>query len=425
VVAMATSQRIVAGVLVLLLVVPGLAFARQRLRLDGKIVDPKGKPIEGVTVTATSPQVKNFRVVQTTDKKGTFTVDLPENNVTYVYRFEKAGYATLQANQDWTMDGSARFQWTMQPGSGPEIGGAPPASTSEPAVLAYNAAVAAVKAKDLATAEAKFKEAAGHDPKLIQAWAALTTVELQLGHNQEAAESAEKAIALGSKDEAILTARWQAYKNLKDDAKAAAALKDLEAFGRRTEEAKKLHNEGVALVKAGDSAGAFAKFQEALNLDPNLRPSLVGLATAALKLGRNAEAATAAETILKADPKNDQALRLRYNACLNLGDPARLADALAGLAPLEPTVAKNGLLKLAFDAYDANDKAQAKDRFLKVLQIDPNQALAHYTLGLLYVNEGANAEAKTHLEKFIALSPNSAEAATAREMLKQLKSAIE
>ncbi len=147
---MATSQRIVAGVLVLLLVVPGLAFARQRLRLDGKIVDPKGKAIEGVAVTVTSPQVTNFRVVQTTDKKGTFTVDLPQNNVTYIYRFEKAGYVTLQANQDWTLDGSGHFQWTMQPGSGPEIGGAPPASTSEPAVLAYNAGVAAVKAKDLA-----------------------------------------------------------------------------------------------------------------------------------------------------------------------------------------------------------------------------------------------------------------------------------
>ena len=207
-----------------------------------------------------------------------------------------------------------------------------------------------MKGKDYPTAEAKFKEAAGLDPQLSVAWVALSSVQLQTGHNQEAAESAEKAIALGSKDEAILAARWQAYKNLKDDAKAAAALKDLEAFGRRTEEAKKLHNDGVALVKAGDSAGAFAKFQEALNLDPNLRPSLVGLATAALKLGRNAEAATAAETILKADPRNDQALRLRYNACLNLGDPERLADALAGLAPLEPTVAKNGLLKLAFDA---------------------------------------------------------------------------
>jgi Tfp pilus assembly protein PilF len=178
-------------------------------------------------------------------------------------------------------------------------------------------------------------------------------------------------------------------------------------------------------VKAGDSAGAFAKFQEALTLDPDLRVSLVGLATAGLKIGRNAEAATAAETILKADPKNEAALRLRYNACLNLGDPERLAAALAGLAAVEPAVAKNGLLKLAFDAYDANDRTRAKDRFLEVLQIDPNQPLAHYYLALVYVNEGATAEAKTHLEKFIVLSPNSPEAATAREMLKQIKAAIE
>ena len=73
-------------------------------------------------------------------------------------------------------------------------------------------------------------------------------------------------------------------------------------------------------MKAGDNAGAFAKFQEALNVDPNLQPSLIGLATAGLKIGRNAEAATAAETVLKADPKNEQAIRLRYNACLSLGD---------------------------------------------------------------------------------------------------------
>ena len=73
-------------------------------------------------------------------------------------------------------------------------------------------------------------------------------------------------------------ARWQAYKNLKDDAKAAEALKDVERIGRRVEEAKRYHNEGVALMKAGDNAGAFAKFQEALNLDPSLQVALIGLA---------------------------------------------------------------------------------------------------------------------------------------------------
>ena len=380
---MPTGQRTLAWQLVLLLVfifmAPGTAFA-QKGRLIGKVIDPDGKPIQGVQVTATSPQVPSFRVVKTTDKKGVFILDFRDMGVTYHYRFEKEGYQPLEVNQEWDLEGTQRFEWKMVPGAAPDVGGVPPASTSEPAVLAYNAAVAAVKAKDYATAEAKFTEAVGHDPKLVQAWTALSAVRLQTGRNQEAAEAAEKAIALGNRDEAILTARYQAYRNLNDTARAAEALKELEAFGRRAEEAKKVHNEGVALVKAGNDAGAFAKFQEATNLDPTLQVSQLGLATAALKIGRHAEAATAAEAVLAADPGNQAAVRLRYNACLSLGDGDRLAEALVGLASVEPAVARNGLLKLAFEAYDANDRVRAKARFQKVLQVDPNQPLAHYYL---------------------------------------------
>jgi Tfp pilus assembly protein PilF len=105
---------------------------------------------------------------------------------------------------------------------------------------------------------------------------------------------------------------------------------------------------------------------------------------------------------------------------LSLGDKDRLFEALVGLAAVEPAVASKGLVQLAFEAYDVNDSARAKDRFLKVLEIDPNQPLVHYYLGMLCVNEGATAEARSHLERFLTLAPNSPEAATAREMLKQL-----
>jgi len=260
----------------------------------------------------------------------------------------------------------------------------------------------------------------GHDPNLRQAWASLSEVQVVLGHNQQAAEAAEKAIALGSTDELVLTARWQAYRNLKDETKAAEALKDLERVGRAAEEAKRIHNEGVALVKAGDDAGAFAKFQEALAVDPNLQASLLGLGTAGLKIGKNAEAAAAAETVLKADPKNEKALRIRYNACLALGDKARLTDALVGLAPFEPAIARNGLLRLAFEAYDSNDMVRAKERFGKVLVVDPDQPQAHNYLGIICVGQGAKEEAKGHLERFLQLAPNDPEAPAAREMLKYL-----
>jgi len=396
-------------------------FAEGEGRLLGKILGPDGKGLPGVVVTVTEAEHPTFKGVQTTDKRGMFTVDLPDLDVTYHYRFDKAGFQSMEVNQEWRINGSEYYEWTMHVGEpAPVTAGIPAASSSEPAIAAYNAGVKASQAKDNATAAAKFKEAVGYDPELRQAWESLAMAEMALGQNQDVVTAAERAIALGSTDKAVLEARWQAYRNLKDDAKADAALKDMQKVGQATEEAKKVHNEGVALMRAGDYAGAFAKFQEALKIDPNLQPSLLGLAEAGLKSGHNADAEAAAATVLKTDPKNEQEIRLRYNACLALGDKEKLSSALVELAAVEPTVARKGLLKMAFDAYDANDMAQAKARFDTVLQVDPNYPLAHYYLGVIEVGQGATAEARIHLERFLQLAPNDPEANAARDMLKYL-----
>lgn len=425
--AMHTSHRKIAWLLILLLLVPGAVYAQERARLEGRVADPRGKAIEGVKVTVTCKEDPKFHEVRTTDKRGTFTVIFSQINVDYVYQFEKEGYKTLEDTQNWTADGTKRFDWTMQPGTNevqvkePGVAGA--VSTSPEAVAAYNAGVTANRAKDYKTAVAKFKEAVSNDPKLVVAWIALSTAEFQTRDYKGAAESAEKAIALGSNDELVLTTRYQAYKNAGEDTKAAEALKDLEKIGRAAEEAKKLHNEGVALAKAGDNMGAIAKFKEALVLDPKLIASQVGLSNAALKAGQFGEAATAAEAILKEDPKNDAALRLRYNACLQLGDTNRLADALIGLYAVDPLVAKKGLLKLAVDAYyDANSKDHGRAWFLKVLEWDPNEPYSNYYVALMYVAEGKNVEAKTLLEKVVAVAPNTEQGKSAKDMLKQLAS---
>lgn len=418
---MPIKPRTLAWLLSSVWIVAVATFAEGEGRLLGKVLGPDGKGLPEVIVTVTEASHPKYKDVQTSDKRGMFTVDLPHLDVTYHYRFDKPGFQSMEVNQEWLVNGSEYYEWTMRPGeSAPVTEGLPAASSSAPAIQAYNEGVKASQAKDNATAAAKFKEAVGYDPKLRQAWESLATAEMALGQNQDVVTAAEKAIALGSTDKAVMEARWQAYRNLKDDAKAAEALKDLEKAGQATEEAKKVHNEGVALMRAGDNAGAFAKFQEALKIDPNLQPSLVGLAEAGLKSGHNAEAEAAAETILKTDPTNEQAIRLRYNAALAMGDKTKLSDALVGLAAVEPAVARNGLLKLAFDAYDANDMALARARFDTVLQVDPNYPPAHYYLGVIEVGEGATAEARKHLERFLQLAPNDPEANSARDMLKYL-----
>lgn len=417
---MRASVRRGVGLVLVLLLVPALASAERKARLRGRIVDVNGAPVEGVEVTVTSPDIPNFSIGKTTDRRGMFIVDYSRVNVTYVYRFEKAGFQPLEVRQVWNLEGTQDAEWTLQPAAAQLTEGAKPASASLPAVEAYNEGVAAFKAKAYAAAEAKFKEAVSYDPDLQQGWAALAVVQVELGLYEHAVKAAEKAMALGATDEAFLTARWQAYVALKDEEKAAQALRDLEAAGRRAEEAKRFHNEAVALAKAGNKEAALAKFQQALNLDPKLVESQVGLSTVALELGRFGEAADAAEAALKVDPKNGKALRLRYNACLHVDDRERLADALVGLAAVEPTVARDGLLKLGFDAYDAGNMREAKERFARAVEIDPNQALAHYYLAIAYINEGAAAQARMHLEAFLKLAPDHPEAPSAREMLKTL-----
>jgi len=410
--------------LVLIILAAGMLEAAYKGRLIGVIVDPDGKPIEGVMVRATSDDLPNFNETLTTNKKGVFKIDFDEINVTYKYQFSKNGYITLATEQVWTKDGSARHYFTLTPGnsgSGAAIGEAPVFTTGE-AATAYQEAVAAFEAKDWAMAETKIEEALEHDPELRQAWEALSVVELEQGHYGEATVAAEKAIEMGSTDVAIFRTRWEAYRLSGDEAMTAEAQADLEKFGLLAEEAKRIYNEGIALLKVDDKEGAFVKFEQALDADPNLEPALFAVASTGFEIGKPEITAAAAETILMNNPGNEDALRLRYNAALVLEDDEMLIDALVGLAPVEPEAAKKNLWILAMAAYNANDNEKTKERFGKVLTVDPNNAQAHYLLGLVYLGEGANEETREHLEKFIALAPNDPDVASAQEILSYLGS---
>lgn len=406
--------------LVLGLLAPGLADAAgKRGRLLGKVLDPEGNPIQGVIVVATCDEVSRFQEEDTSDKKGVFKLDFPYLRVVYTLRFEKEGFYPLESQQDWDLEGTAREEFTMFPGEA-TVADAPIASASNLAIYNFNQGVVAFNSQDYATAEAEFKEALQEDSELSQAWGALAQIYLKQDRYRDSVEAAEKAIELGGSDESIWRTRWEAYRSLGDEEKTAQALLDLEDAGIRAEEAKRIHNEAVQLENGGDHEAAFLKFQDALKLDPNLLPALLGSATAAMETGRNEKAIQAATSILNSDPSHEAALRIRYNAAFNLEDEDLIIDALVGLATIEPDVAKNGLLKLAFDAYDADDMANAVTRFEKVLLVDPNNVKCHYYLGLIHVNEGAADKAKVHLQKFVQLAPDDPDAATAGDLLAYL-----
>lgn len=406
---------------ILISIGPNLIAATRDGRLIGKVLDPAGKPIEGVTVVASSDEVAGFREVETTDRRGVFKFDFPERFVTYTIRFEKGGYFPIESRQEWKLEGTARQEFTMTPGDATvDAGGI--VSTSSLAISKFNIGVQAFNARDLSTAEKRFSEALEADPQLHQALVALSRVYMEQGRYKEAVEAAEKAIELGSTDETVWRTRWEGYRELGNEEMTVEALKDLEDATVRAEEARGIYNQAVALTRGGDHEGAFVKFQEALEVDPNLEEAQAGLAVSALEIGRHEEAASAAETVLRNNPQDERALRIRYNAALELEDDERLVEALIGLRDIEPVVARDGLLRLAFEVYDENDMPKARERFVKVLEVDPDHALTHYFLGLINANLGETDEARAHLERFVALAPDHSEAPSARELIDYLKS---
>jgi tetratricopeptide (TPR) repeat protein len=396
-----------------------MAMAVNKGRLIGIVLDPEGNPVEGVKVIATCDEVSSFNETDTTDKKGAFKINFDYIGVVYTLAFSKDGYLPFTSDHTLLSEGKSRETYVMHPGDA-TVQSVVLNTTSEPAIEAYNAGVAAFNRKDYETAVAQLEEAVGHDPSLFRVWEALSRVKLSKGDYQGTVEAAEQAIELGATGEEVWRWRWQAYKQLGDREKTLQALKDLEDAGLQAAEAQRLHNEAVALTKSNDYEGAYALFKQALELDPNLSSALRGIAFAALETGRYAESLDATEALLESDPDNEQAIRLRYNAALELGDTDRIMDALVGLAKVEPEIARNNLLALAFDSYDANDMVESEKRFRKVLQVDPNHPHSHYLLALIYVNEERTEEAKHHLERFIALAPDDPEAPTATELLKYL-----
>ena len=417
---MSGMNKPVAALFVLILACSAVVAATWTGRLTGTVLDPEGNPLQGVTVTATCGDIKEYGDSATTDKRGRFRVEFPKKGFSYDLLFEKEGFGTYRHRLNWNIEGTASESFTLQPGdslpSGP-----PPASLSNNAIQAFNDGVKAYEARDWEQAGEQFALSVEHDENLHQGWTALAMVRQNQERFQDSAAAAETAIRVGSTDPLVFRTRWEAYRDLGDDVKASEALESFQDATLRTEEAIKLHNQAIALRDAGDMEGAFGAFREATSLDPALKPAWLGAATAGVELGRTADVADAAEALLALEPGNEHGIRLRYNACLELGDDARLFDAMIGLLAVEPEAAKTGMLSVAFDSYDKEDMELAETRFEKLLEFDPDQPLAHYYLGLVKMNTGAVAEAKPHLERVLQLMPDTLEWSIAAELLKSME----
>ena len=404
--------------LVLVLAFGGLAEAQAFGRVTVVVRDETGKPLQGVDVIVTCEEIPKFRHETTTNKKGKAIVSVTDATKVYDFHFEYEDFQPANLPIKPEIRGNITREVTLSEGQvmTTDTG----TVTYTPAERAFNEGVVALKAGDMAGAKTGFLAALEKNEKMAPARAALAGLYLEEKDYQAALVEIKRYMELEPGNPNGFFMLYDAHNALGNQAEADAALKALKEADKGGDTVALIYNAGVAAVKVGNYVTAKARFLEALELDSTLKEAVAALAVIFHREENHQKAVEYAEKHLAVEPGHPRSLRIRWDGYRALGDEAKTDAAFKELAAADPKVLAVELYNKGNDLFESGDTAGAIAEFERVIEIDPENALAHYRLGVCHVGKGNTDQAKEHLQKFIDMAPENPEVATAKEMLSYL-----
>ena len=311
---MKTTVRWIAGAAAFL----SAAFlhAGAQCRLLGTVTDSSGAPVEGATVTVTTPSLRTLKLTQKTDGKGKYSLVLQDCTMPYHVNFEKDGFVSagedkkIPINDQGTLDmkllKTSEAKAPVGGAPGKAGGGAPPPpSASDQAVGAFNAGVDAMNAGDKATAEAKFQEAVAKNPDLPAGWRALAGIAYEKKDYAKTLEYGQKTLDL----DPTMT---ELYPMLAESARATGDKKGAAEWQARYAEANPdspeiLYNKGIEAYNKGKMKDAEAMLTKAVEAKPDFANAQFYLGMASFNLNHKASAKEHLQKYLDLDPNGKEA----------------------------------------------------------------------------------------------------------------------
>ena len=252
-------------------------------RLTGVVTDPSGQPVEGATITLTTPSITNFKQTIKSDKAGKWGTIINDATLPYHVKIEKEGFAPYESDKKVPVGDNLLVETRLQPpsaapGRAAAAVAAPP-STSEQAILAFNDGVESLNAGDKAGAETHFLDAAKKNPDLPAPWQALTQLSYEKKDWSKTLEYGSKATDLDPSISNLYAMMADAAKQ-SGDAKAAAEWSAKNAEANPEANAKNLYNTGVAAYNKGKMKEAEASLAKAVEAKPDFAEAhyLLGMA---------------------------------------------------------------------------------------------------------------------------------------------------
>jgi Tfp pilus assembly protein PilF len=314
--AMKNTFRTLAALVILLLAIPALAGTQGRV--TGKVLDSAGNPVEGVTITVTTPSIRSFKISVTTRKDGSYGFIVNDATMFYDLKLEKEGFVgiALSKQKFSTVDVTNIPNQLMlkpseaparRPGAGPAAPAAP--SSSEQAAVAYNSAVDLLNAGDKAGAEVKLLEAVGKNPDLPQAWQALAIIAHDKKDWGKTLEYGQKALDLDPSNTNLYGLMTDAAEKSGDKKAAAEWRKKYDEANPDSPEI--LYNKGVDAYNKGKMKDAEAALSKALEAKPDLAMGHYLLGMVSFNLNKKAAAKEHLEKYLELDPNGKEAATAR------------------------------------------------------------------------------------------------------------------
>ena len=275
--------------------------AAQTGMIRGKVVDAEGKPAPGVAIAIEFADGVTRKFEVKTDRRGEFIqIGLPPGNYKVTATHEKLGEQTVNVRVNLSKPVEANFAFT------PGASGPSKADVAKAAELKkiFEEGVAASKASNHDAAIEKFTAAAALMPSCYDCYYNIGYAQLQKKDEKQAEAAWLKALELKPDYGEALNALATLYNNQKRFEEAAAmGAKAATAGGGGGGSADAVYNQGIILWNQGKIPEAKAKFEEAIQANPNHAESHFQLGMALLNEGKMPEAIAAFEKYLALAPE--------------------------------------------------------------------------------------------------------------------------